>query len=185
MTDTRTDLDLEALIDARLAAMGLVVPAPSPQVAQDPDGTPGNVASGELIESAWGNAVTSNVDALYKALPQGPGPYVGGWPAGGWPVGGRAWRAGHTAVNTSGFGDGSVTFAPAFPNGVISVMAIANQVDKSIFWWPQISATFLTGFSFFAISQNGHPYATGHPPGFANVWTVVGTVTIDYIAFGA
>ena len=37
-------------------------PTPSPTVV-DPDGYPGHVASGELIESAWGNAVANTLRA--------------------------------------------------------------------------------------------------------------------------
>lgn len=62
MTDTDTTvLDRLDQIVARLEALGLAVPA-VPRAALDPDGTPGHVAAGELIESAWGNAVVDQLD---------------------------------------------------------------------------------------------------------------------------
>lgn len=184
MTDTDTTLaDLEALVDARLAALG-VVPMAEPRAAVDPNGTPGLVVSGELIESAWGNAVTNNVDGLVRFMGQTTAPYVGGW-APAWPVGGATLRAGHGAFSTSAFGDARVNFTTPFPTGVISVVITSNEISKGIFWWPQISATDLAGFNFFAVAVNGHPYATGHPPSQPNVYTMgSGTVTLDYMAFG-
>ena len=57
-----TDIDrLEAVL-ARLEEMA--GPEIDAQVAVNPDGTPGAVASGELIESAWGNATATSIATL-------------------------------------------------------------------------------------------------------------------------
>lgn len=185
MTDTQSDAELAALIDERLAAMGLVAPAADPRAATDPNGTPSNVASGALIESAWGNSVTNNIDQLYAGIPGGSGPYAGGWPSGGWPQVGRRSQAGHVTALTSGYGDCAVNFGQAFPNGVISVQVTPVQVLKEVFWWPVLSGVTLTGFSLFAMSVQGYPFAGGHPPNMPNVWTIGGNyVTFDYYAFG-
>jgi hypothetical protein len=47
---------LEAVLE-RLEALGLSGPVVNP-ASINPDGSPGHVAAGELIESAWGNAVS-------------------------------------------------------------------------------------------------------------------------------
>jgi len=57
--ETATLDEVRALV-ARLDQ--LLTGAVTPFAAVNPDGTPGHVAAGELIESAWGNAV---VDSLY------------------------------------------------------------------------------------------------------------------------
>jgi hypothetical protein len=64
MSDNNLDR-LESLV-ARLEALGLA--APGPTVATDLYGNPGNVASGELIESAWGNAVADRSIKTYPTL---------------------------------------------------------------------------------------------------------------------
>jgi len=62
MSMTTTELDrLEALV-ARLERAGGRSLGPSQRVATNPDGTPGNVVPGELIESAWGNAVADTLN---------------------------------------------------------------------------------------------------------------------------
>ena len=63
-----SDADLLARIEALEARDS---PEISPQVAVNPDGTPGTVAAGELIESAWGNAVSNTVGLLWDRLVQG------------------------------------------------------------------------------------------------------------------
>lgn len=63
MSDTTVSSDLVLRLEAALArmeALGLIAPA----AAANPDGTPSNVASGELIESAWGNAVADTIQKL-------------------------------------------------------------------------------------------------------------------------
>lgn len=45
----------------------LLGPAPAP-ASVNPDGTPGPVAAGELIESAWGNAVASTIAGLPRGV---------------------------------------------------------------------------------------------------------------------
>lgn len=62
MTDQQTIDRLDALV-TRLEALGIPDVEASPRAPVNPDGSPGNVAAGELIESAWGNAV---VDTLWK-----------------------------------------------------------------------------------------------------------------------
>jgi hypothetical protein len=135
-------------------------------------------APGSPIRSDWpqqaANLISTSIDQGSAS-----GPYVGGFPAGPWRL--QA-RSGHANVTLSGFGDAIVNFTSPFPTGVIAVHAQA--VGANVWWWPMINATFLTGFQFFATAVNGHPFATGHPPGQANVYTIVGTVAIDYIAFG-
>lgn len=66
---TMTDVDLarwESLV-SRLEA--LVPGAPVPLGGVDPDGFPSHVAAGELIESAWGNAVVDKLRAMQPATP--------------------------------------------------------------------------------------------------------------------
>jgi len=61
MTDSSNAVArLEEVLD-RLERLGLVPPAPGQTAAVDPDGYPGRVVSGELIESAWGNAVADKI----------------------------------------------------------------------------------------------------------------------------
>ena len=66
MSDTATIDRLDAIV-ARLEALGLMPPPAIGLAAVDPDGFPGNVAAGELIESAWGNAVANSM----RGLPRG------------------------------------------------------------------------------------------------------------------
>ena len=63
MSDTTEDLlaRFEAVV-ARLEELG--GPGISLAAATNPDGTPANVAAGELIESAWGNAVADTIERL-------------------------------------------------------------------------------------------------------------------------
>jgi len=49
---------------ALVAQLNDMVAAPSPLAAVNPDGTPGLVAAGELIESAWGNATSNTIKGL-------------------------------------------------------------------------------------------------------------------------
>jgi hypothetical protein len=146
------------------------------------NGLPGNVASGELIESAWGNAVANYAQAE-NAAHQSQGPYVGTWPTGS-AYRQLQYRTGHQTLQTSAYGDCSWTFPTTFPKGVISVQVTPIQTDKSIFWWPVLSTMSLSGCSIFAVSTQNSPYATGHPPSMPNVWTQVGLVTFDYLAIG-
>ena len=67
---------------------------------------------------------------------------------------------------------------------MIAVTAQPVETASGRFWWPQIHTVTLSSFSFFAVSVNGYPLATAHPPGAAAVWTVQGSVTLDYWAFG-
>jgi len=60
MTDAATTLArLEAVV-ARLEALGAGPALAVPFATINPDGTPGNVAADELIESAWGNATSDS-----------------------------------------------------------------------------------------------------------------------------
>ena len=70
MSDTSTLERLEAIV-ARLEKLGLAPAelAVAPLAAVDPDGFPGHVAAGELIESAWGNAT---VDTLHRLRDEQP-----------------------------------------------------------------------------------------------------------------
>lgn len=63
---TKQDNTLARLdeIVARLDALGIVAPPSGTPASVNPDGSPGHVAPGELIESAWGNAVSDSVQAL-------------------------------------------------------------------------------------------------------------------------
>jgi hypothetical protein len=90
MTITDPDVDrarLRALVDQLDALLG---PGVDPQLAANPDGTPGNVAAGELIESAWGNATANTIGKLksaqrYQAALSFPATVVdtsGGWISG-------------------------------------------------------------------------------------------------------
>lgn len=56
---TMQDEQLDRLGDlvARLEALGITPPPTAGTASVNPDGSPGHVAPGELIESAWGNAV--------------------------------------------------------------------------------------------------------------------------------
>jgi hypothetical protein len=56
-------LRLEAVLD-RLERLGLTAPEVTP-ASVNPNGTPGPVAAGELIESAWGNAVADSISTLW------------------------------------------------------------------------------------------------------------------------
>jgi hypothetical protein len=56
---------LEAILE-RLERLGLAPPTPGQQAAVNPDGTPAPVVSGELIESAWGNAVSDSITELRR-----------------------------------------------------------------------------------------------------------------------
>jgi len=58
--DQTATLDEIRALAARLDQ--LLATGVTPAAAVNPDGTPGHVAAGELIESAWGNAV---VDSIY------------------------------------------------------------------------------------------------------------------------
>jgi hypothetical protein len=51
----------------RLEALGLSAPVPSPS-SVNPDGTPGHVVAGELIESAWGNATSDSISIHRGAI---------------------------------------------------------------------------------------------------------------------
>lgn len=105
--------------------------APSPLAATDADGFPGAVAAGELIESAWGNAVRSKLFAL----------------AGG--VGAASSiRIATLNVATNGNGDAIVAFNPPFPNALLAVaVADASQsVDVGLIpkvMWTSSSRTTL------------------------------------------
>jgi hypothetical protein len=61
-------MSIETADTARLrtlvAELDRLLASPAPLAATDPDGFPAHVASGELIESAWGNAV---VDRLHRS----------------------------------------------------------------------------------------------------------------------
>lgn len=73
--DERIDR-IEAAIE-RLEALGLTGPVVSPS-AVNPDGSPGFVAPGELIESAWGNAVSNEFNRIragHKQTNTASGPY--------------------------------------------------------------------------------------------------------------
>lgn len=66
-TDTRLARLEEAI--GRLEHLGSTQPVPSP-LAVNPDGTPGHVAPGELIESAWGNSVSDSIAYLWPRKAQ-------------------------------------------------------------------------------------------------------------------
>jgi hypothetical protein len=68
--------------------MEQMLATPGAQAAVNPDGTPGNVASGALIESAWGNAVADSFKKLDSATKQGYGTIAGSTTV--TPTGGRA-----------------------------------------------------------------------------------------------
>lgn len=72
MTIVQADASELAALVARLEAVTAVLQAggalpdtPTQQAGANPDGTPANVAAGELIEAAWGNA-TANTIKTYK-----------------------------------------------------------------------------------------------------------------------
>lgn len=68
MTDPNELADrLEAVLD-RLDRLGLAGPTPTPTTAVDPDGYPGVVVSGELVEAAWGNAVVAKLRDHFDQL---------------------------------------------------------------------------------------------------------------------
>lgn len=182
MTD---NLDRLELLVSRLEQLGI---SAAPRAPVDPDGTPGTVATGELIESAWGNSVVANIDALYRSQPRSPGPYVGAWPPAGqgWPTRGYLFRTGHAAVALSAFGDAWIDFAAPFDFGVFAIVATPTNVsDGGVTWWCDVNSPNLTGFQFWAMSYEGAPWAGGHPPSQPAVWTILGTVQVDYIAIGA
>lgn len=185
MSDTTPARDLDTITADLVTLMQEIEQLRSAEVGTTAvlaNGLPGNVASGELIESAWGNA-TANFIQGENASHVSMNPYVGNWPAG------TAFRqlktrTGHATLQTSSYGDCTVSLPSAFPSGLISVQITPIQVNKDQFWWPVMTAISLSSFSFMACAPQGWPYATGHPPSLANVWTVVGLVTFDYLAYG-
>jgi hypothetical protein len=58
LTAARID-ELVRRLDVLAAHLGVSDLAALPRAATNPDGSPGSVAAGELIESAWGNAVAT------------------------------------------------------------------------------------------------------------------------------
>lgn len=180
----------------RLAALEAAVdqlrPTPSPQA--NPPITIGpftNVpAPGSPIRSDWTQQITHRmVDQLEPDIQASvssagtstTGPYVGGWG----PAGQRMkLRSGHVSVATSGFGDATITFPSTFPSGVIAVLITPVQTANDVFWWPVVRSVALGSCGFWAVTVQGSPAATGHPPGLTNVWTVVGNIVLDYYALG-
>jgi hypothetical protein len=63
-----SDIDA-ARLRTLVAELDRLIASPGPSAAVDPDGTPGHVAAGELIESAWGNAVVDDLDDLRQRFP--------------------------------------------------------------------------------------------------------------------
>ena len=108
---TKTDeriARLEAALD-RLEALGLTGPAPSPAVV-DPDGYPGGVTAGEIIESAWGNATAATMRKV------SPRVVVNGTAANDLLL-----AQGHNniAVNTDVDGNFRITFSPRVLDGPV------------------------------------------------------------------
>lgn len=66
LTDT-PNIDRLAALVTRLERLGVTLGTDA-RVAVNPDGTPGNVATGELIESAWGNAVADRISDLWPLM---------------------------------------------------------------------------------------------------------------------
>ena len=182
MTDLR-DLDAVAAdMQALLAEIQAIRGAEIGAQAVLANGLPGNVASGELIESAWGNSV-ANFVTKENAAHTSQGPYVGTWPTGS-SYRQLQYRTGHQALQTSAYGDCSWTFPTAFTTGVIAVQVTPIQTGKDQFWYPVLSTMSLSGTSILAVASQNMPFATAHPPSQPNVWTVNGIVTFDYIAIG-
>lgn len=129
----------------------------------------------------WNGTAWVLFDRFDQDGPSTQGPYVGAWPPTTDPI---TSRGGHVSVTTTGFGDASVAFVEPFPSGVISIVITPVQLSKDAFWWPVIGGVNLNGFSVFAVTTQGSPAATGHPPSLPAVWTVVGTISFDYWAIG-
>ena len=65
---TKADERLARIEDAiaRLETLGLTTPGTPTTSSVNPDGSPGPVAPGELIESAWGNATSNSITERRK-----------------------------------------------------------------------------------------------------------------------
>lgn len=157
---------------------------------------PSNVAPNELVESAWGNDVVQSLvdhDAAIETLdwrvlwtPWAPAGSVSSVYVGSGGPGGQrhVFRTGHAAVTTNANGEAAVNFVSPFPYGVVSVVLQADGASN-IFWWAMLTDTFITGFRFYAISGFGYPFATAHPPGVPDVWTIGSTaIQLNYVAWG-
>jgi hypothetical protein len=95
-------------------------------------------------------------------------------------------RHGHASASTSGFGDTIFNFSSPFPAGLtISVTITPHQAASDVFWFPVITNISDSAVQFFACAPTGYPFAGGHPPGQAGVWTIASAgIVFDYIAIG-
>jgi hypothetical protein len=88
-------------------------------------------------------------------------------------------------VSSSGFGDAAVAFATPFPSTCQGVV-VTPSTAQDVWWWPLVYSVTAGGFSFFTVSVNGYPFASGHPPGISQVWTIAnaGSISGYYTAWG-
>jgi hypothetical protein len=153
--------------------------------AQSPTGTfemvVGSIAGGVLTDARAAIKPGKMTQAVVAPVGSLTAPYSGGWGAADRDI---QVRSGHVGVNTSSFGDGTFSFATPFPNGVLSCVITPYQPNSDVYWFPVVVSVTVAGVHFFACAPSGYPFASGHPPGLANVWTVTGFLTFDYLAIG-
>ena len=135
MTATDTNLDrLEAVV-ARLERLGIAAPTLAPEPALVPGVTfPANVAPGELIESAWGNAVVTSLQQIDFYL------------ANRFPY---RIEAGKTAVNTNSSGQANMVL-PVTAESYVSFAAVIDRPTAGF----HIAAGRIP-FVFAELSPNG------------------------------
>ena len=140
MTDTAELVERLEGVVARLEAAGLIAPpGPAPLAAVNPDGTPGNVAAGELIESAWGNAVADTIGQHQARF--------------------LRFQGSSALVTTDASGAGVVNFLYPFP--ALPVIAVTQSFSTGAFGVTfTIYGVNVNGFTFIATTGTGAIYAS-------------------------
>lgn len=136
---SKTDVMLERLdaILTQLEALGVAVPSPTaPETRMDAHGNPGLVAAGELIESAWGNAVVGRVVQRFPNITA-----LNAWAPGNGAIAGTVtpptvWiRQGGTWIPDGGM-------VPSAKLGRNANQAIPNATLTAVTWQIQVLGNF-------------------------------------------
>jgi hypothetical protein len=135
---------------------------PDARAAVDPDGYPGQVAAGELIESAWGNAVVDKLHDLPKLNGNGGS------------TDRLLFQSGYVNAMTSAAGAVPVNYGEAFATGAgtMAPIAIANVLMPNFQAWPNV---YISDATHFEVQFQDHAGAAVTNYAVVFSWIAVGS----------